>query len=139
MRQSWPAGHNVPISRAQRAGDFVFTAAYGPWVFDPRNLVFDAEGRVIDDGTGNRDMPFEEQVRRTFGFVTENLALAGCTLSDVVESHCWLSDARDFVRFNEIYAEYFTDNRPVRTVFPSAFMFCCKVEIQVLAYKPAAG
>lgn len=139
MRQSWPAAHDVPISRAQRAGDFVFTAAYGPWVFDPKDLVYDAEGRVIDDGTGNRDMPFDEQVHRTFGFVQENLALAGCTLDDVVESRCWLADPRDFRRFNELYATYFRGNRPVRTVFPSAFMFPCRVEIQVVAWKPLAG
>ena len=139
MQHSWPASHNVPISRARRAGDFVFTSAYGPWTFDPRELTFDGDGRVTGDGTGLEDMPFDEQVRRTFGFVTENLALAGCTLDDVVESRCWLADARDFVRFNTLYAEYFKENRPVRTVFPSQFMFPCKVEIQVVAYRPAGA
>jgi len=136
MRQSWPANHNVPISRVLRAGDFVFTSAYGPWTFDPADLVFDDAGRMIDDGTGNIGMPFDEQVHRTFGFVTENLALAGCTLEDVVESRCWLAEARDFAPFNAVYATYFMSNRPVRTVFPSGFMFCCKVEIQVIAWKP---
>jgi enamine deaminase RidA (YjgF/YER057c/UK114 family) len=136
MRQSWPAGHNVPISRAQRAGDFVLTSAYGPWTFDPLDVTFADDGTILDDGTGLRDMPFDEQVHRTFGFVKENLALADCTLDDVVESRCWLADPRDFVRFNEIYADYFTTSKPVRTVFPTAFMFPCRVEIQVVAYKP---
>ena len=30
MRQAWPAHPEVPISKAVRAGDFVFTSAYGP-------------------------------------------------------------------------------------------------------------
>jgi 2-iminobutanoate/2-iminopropanoate deaminase len=130
-------GHpQVPLSKAVRAGDFVFTSAYGPWVFDPKDVVFDAEGRILDDGTGLADTPFDEQVRLTFGLVREALAAAGCGLEDVVDCQVWLADARDFVRFNEIYREYFTHDPPVRSVFPQAFMFRCRVEVKVIAYKP---
>ena len=94
MKQAFPASHAVPISKAIRAGDFVFTSAYGPWLFDPVDVTFDDAGNIIDDGTGNRSMPFEEQVHRTFGFVNEALAVAGCTLDDVVNSECWLTDPR---------------------------------------------
>lgn len=138
MKQCWPAHHAVPISQTVRAGDFVFTSAYGPWTFDPREVTFDSEGNILDDGTGLRDMPFDEQVHRTFGFVTAALANADCTLADVVETRAWLSDARDFVRFNEIYRTYFAVDPPVRSVFPVRFMFPCKVELQVTAWKPPA-
>ena len=94
---AYPAHPEVPISKAVRAGDFVFTSAYGPWNFDPAKVVFDADGAILDDGSGNKDMPFEEQVHRTFAMVKEALAVAGCTLDDVVDCQCWLSDARDFV------------------------------------------
>lgn len=133
----WPSHREVPISRAVRAGDFVFTSAYGPWLFDPRRCTFDAAGNVLDDGTGNRDMPFDAQVRATFGFIEQALAAAGCTLADVVDCQVWLRDARDFVRFNEIYREYFPHEPPVRSVFPTAFMFPCKVEMKVVAWRPA--
>jgi enamine deaminase RidA (YjgF/YER057c/UK114 family) len=136
LRQSWPARHDVPISMAQRAGDFVFTSAYGPWTFDPRDVTFGPDGAVLDDGTGNRDMPFDDQVRRTVAHVEAALAVAGCTLADVIECRCWLADARDFVRFNAIYATYFPRNPPVRSVFPAAFMFPCRVEMQAVAWKP---
>ena len=126
----------VPISEAVRAGDFVFTSAYGPWVFDPKDVVFDAEGRILDDGTGRADTPFDEQVRLTIGMIEAALASAGCTLADVVDCQVWLSDARDFVRFNEIYQQYFPKDPPVRSVFPQAFMFRCKLEIKAIAYKP---
>jgi enamine deaminase RidA (YjgF/YER057c/UK114 family) len=135
-KKAYPAHHAVPISQAVRAGDFVFTSAYGPWTFDPKNVVFDAEGNVIDDGSGNKNVPFAEQVHLTFGFVRDALAVAGCTLDDVVDCQCWLTDPRDFVAFNEIYRTYFTKDPPVRSVFPIRFMFDVKVEIKVTAYKP---
>ena len=136
MKQAFPADHAVPISKAIRAGDFVFTSAYGPWVFDPREVTFDEAGEIIDDGTGNKSMPFDEQVHRTIGFIKEALAVAGCTLDDVINSECWLTDPRDFVAFNAIYKTYFKADPPVRSIFPMRFMFACKVEMKVVAYKP---
>ncbi|MCB2054109.1 MAG: RidA family protein [Geminicoccaceae bacterium] len=137
-RRAWPVRHDVPISMVQRAGDFVLTSAFGPWLFDPKDVTFAADGTILDDGTGLADMLFDEQVHRTFAHVQEALAVAGCTLADVVECRCWLADARDFVAFNAIYAGYFEKDPPVRSVFPSAFMFRCKVEMQAIAYKPQA-
>lgn len=136
MKQFFPADHAVPISKAVRTGDFVFTSAYGPWLFDPLDVTYDEAGDVIDDGTGNGGMSLEEQVHRTFGFIKEALAVAGCTLADVVSCECWLSDARDFVAFNRIYKTYFSANPPVRSIFPMRFNFKCKVEVKVVAYKP---
>jgi len=48
-------------------------------------------------------MPFDEQVHRTFGFIKEALAMAGCGLDDVVNCECWITDPRNFVPFNAIY------------------------------------
>jgi enamine deaminase RidA (YjgF/YER057c/UK114 family) len=135
-KQAYPAHPEVPISKAIRAGDFVFTSAYGPWTFDPRKVTFDADGRILSDGTDNRNVPFDEQVHRTFGFVRNALAAAQCSLDDVVDCQVWLADPRDFVRFNEIYRTYFTKDPPVRSVFPIGFMFDVKIEIKVIAYKP---
>jgi 2-iminobutanoate/2-iminopropanoate deaminase len=134
--KTYPAHPEVPISKAIRAGDFVFTSAYGPWTFDPLKVVFDEIGNVIDDGSGHKNVPFDEQVHLTFGFIREALSVAGCSLEDVVSCECWLADARDFVAFNRIYRQYFTHNPPVRSVFPTRFMFDVKVELKAIAYKP---
>ena len=136
VKQTYPAHPEVPISRAIRAGDFVFTSAYGPWTFDPLEVRFDKSGRILDDGTGRKNVPFDEQVHLTIGFIHSALSAAGCTLDDIVDAQVWLADARDFVRFNEIYRSYFTKDPPVRSVFPIAFMFDVKIEIKVIAYKP---
>lgn len=136
MKVAFPAHPEVPISKAVRAGDFVFTSAYGPWPFDPSKVVFDHVGNILDDGTPNQKMPITEQIDRTIGYISEALAVAGCTLGDVISCECWLADPRDFVTFNAIYRTYFTRDPPVRSVFPMRFMFNCKVEMKVVAYKP---
>ena len=136
MKQTYRIDHNVPISKTVRAGDFVFTSAFGPWLFDPRNVTFDDAGNILDDGTGNGSMPFDEQVHRTFGFIKNALDVAGCTLDDVINCECWLTDPRDFVPFNAIYKTYFTSDPPARCIFPMRFMLNCKVEMKVIAYKP---
>src|SRR5262245_43704996 len=74
VKRAVPAHPEVPISKAVRAGDFVFTSAYGPWTFDPTKVSFDEAGRILDDGTDNQSMPFDEQVHRTFDFVKAALA-----------------------------------------------------------------
>jgi 2-iminobutanoate/2-iminopropanoate deaminase len=137
VKTAYPAHPEVPISKAVRAGDFVFTSAYGPWTFDPREVVFDEAGNILDDGTGKAGMPFDDQVHATFGFIKAALAVAGCDLADVVDCQVWLARACDFVRFNEIYREYFRRDPPVRSVFPQSFMFKCLLEIKVTAYKPS--
>ena len=136
MKKAFPIDHAVPISKAIRAGDFVFTSAFGPWVFNPANLKYDDAGNIIDDGTDNQSMGFEQQVHRTFDFIKVALAVADCTLDDVVSSECWLTDPRDFMAFNAIYKTYFKSDPPVRSIFPMRFMFSCKVEMKVVAYKP---
>ena len=136
MKKAFPIDHAVPISKAIRAGDFVFTSAFGPWVFNPANLKYDDACNIIDDGTDNQSMGFEQQVHRTFDFIKAALAVADCTLDDVISSECWLTDPRDFMAFNAIYKTYFKSDPPVRSIFPMRFMFSCKVEMKVVAYKP---
>ena len=68
-----------------------------------------------------------------FQYVIDALQAAGASLSDVVAVDCWLADPRDFAAFNAIYARYFPSNPPARTVFPSRFMFACKVEMRATA------
>ena len=64
------------------------------------------------------------------------LALADCTLDDVVKANCWLDDTRDFWSFNRIYASYFPNGAPARSTVRSQLMVDAKVEVDVIAYKP---
>jgi len=124
-----------PISRAVRAGDFVITSAFGDRIMGP-DAVYDAQGLPLPTGARRASVTFPEEVHGTFKSVIDALALADCTLDDVVDSQVWLRDPRDFHEMNRIYKTYFTKSRPIRSVFQNHFMFEFRIEIKVVAYKP---
>ena len=126
----------VPISLTRRAGDFVFVSGLGDHFFTPGEVTFDAEGRVMDDGSGCGQRSIEQQTRGVLSRLQTALAEEDCTLADVVELTVWLSDARDFVGFNETYKEFFREPQPTRAVVRADFMFDAKIEVKATAYKP---
>ena len=80
----------------------------------PRSLVTKAEdGRIVAGG-------IEAHTRQTLKNVAHVLALAGCTLEDVVKTTVWLEDARDFDEFNRVYEEFFGGNKPSRSTVQTA-------------------
>lgn len=110
----------MPFSPAVRAGDFVFCSG---------QVAMKENGEVEDGG-------IEAQTRRTMENVKKVLALADCTLADVVKVTVWLDDTRDFWTFNRIYLDYFGEHPPARSCVRSEMMVDCKIEIEVTAYKP---
>ena len=125
-----------PISLAMRAGDFVFTSAQGDHGFDPAAVVYDAKGLVVSDGNTLPPRSMAEETRSTLRNIEASLAEAGCTLADVVDTSVWLRDPRDFAAMNQAYAEFFKRDCPTRSIFRIDFMFDCRIEIKVTAYKP---
>ena len=110
----------MPLSLGLQVGDFVFTAGQVP---------YDEHGNVIEGG-------IETQTRVVMERIKAILAEAGCTMGDVVKTHCYLQDTRDFERFNKTYGEYFSDKPPVRTTVRVDLIFDMKVEVEAIAYKP---
>lgn len=114
-------GKPLPFSKAVRAGDFVYVSG---------QVAFNEQG-VIAWGD------IETQTKVTMDNVKKALALAGCTLADVVKVGVWLDDARDFWGFNKAYVESFEGLAlPARSCVRSSMMVDCKVEIDAIAYKP---
>ncbi len=133
-------GHEpgFPISMAMRAGDFVFTSAQGDHGFNPADVVYDGKGLVISDGSNLPPRSVAEETRGVLRCLEASLKEAGCTLEDVVDSSVWLRDPRDFHEMNKAYAEFFKRDCPTRSIFRIDFMFDCRVEIKVIAYRPLA-
>jgi enamine deaminase RidA (YjgF/YER057c/UK114 family) len=133
-------GHEpgFPISMAMRAGDFVFTSAQGDHGFNPADVVYDDKGLVISDGSNLPPRSVAEETRDVLRNLEASLKEAGCTLEDVVDSSVWLRDPRDFHAMNEAYKEFFKRDCPTRSIFRVDFMFDCRIEIKVTAYKPLA-
>jgi reactive intermediate/imine deaminase len=114
-----PGGQPLPFSSAVKAGPFVFVAG---------QIAMGDNGELVPGG-------IEAQTRQTLKNVEKALALAGCTLKDVVKSTVWLDDARDFWTFNRVYAEFFPESKPARSTTQATLMIDAKVEIEVIAYK----
>jgi reactive intermediate/imine deaminase len=112
--------HKMPLSKAVRAGD---------WVFVSGVTAIDKLGQVLNAG-------IEEQTRQVLQTIRGVLESAGCEMSDVVKTTVWLEDPRDFWSFNRVYAEFFPSDAPARSTLQSGLMLDCKVEIEALAYKP---
>jgi len=110
----------LPRSLATKAGGFVFVGG---------QVARDENGDLIAGG-------IEAHTRQTMKNVADALALAGCTLEDVVKTTVWLDDARDFDDFNRVYSEFFHGNKPTRSTIQAKNMVGTKVEIEVVAYRP---
>ncbi|MEJ8814918.1 RidA family protein [Variovorax ureilyticus] len=115
-----PATRNLPRSLATKAGDFVFVGG---------QVARDEDGRIVPGG-------IEAHARQTLKNVVQALAVAGCTLEDVVKTNVWLDDALDFNAFNRVYGEFFRDHKPSRSTLQAKNVAGSKVEIEVIAYKP---
>ncbi len=114
-------GAILPLSKAIRAGDFVFVSG---------QLGLNSHGQLA--GT-----TIEAQTRQCLQNISALLAEAGASLPHVVKASVWLVDGRDFARFNQIYAEYFGHNPPTRSTVVSGLVLPgALVEIEVLAYAP---
>lgn len=134
--QGFGSEPGFPISLAMRAGDFVFTSAQGDHGFNPADVVYDKKGLVVSDGNTLPPRSMADETRATLRNIEASLQEAGCSLADVVDTSVWLRDPRDFAEMNRAYGEFFTKNQPTRSIFRIDFMFDCRVEIKVTAYKP---
>ena len=113
-------GRVLSLSKAMRAGDFVFLTGQIPM----------RDGVVVTEGT------VEAQTRLVLDAIAATLAEAGCELGDVVKSMVWLRDRSDFPGFNAVYGEYFPRNPPARSAVVSELLVDVRVEVEVVAYKP---
>ncbi len=105
-------------SQALRVGDFVYTAGMGPVHPSTRQVV----GETI-----------EEQTDQTLENIKAILEAAGLRMENVVKTTVHLSDLSLFPRFNETYARFFPDPKPVRTTVGSILPGIL-IEIDVVAF-----
>ncbi|MEZ0467895.1 RidA family protein [Phaeobacter sp. SYSU ZJ3003] len=114
-------GTPVPLSKAVRAGDFIFLSG---------QLGFGSDGKIVEGGIA-------PQTRQCLISIEKLLQDMGAKLTEVVRATVWLTDTHDFARFNAVYAEYFAESPPARSTVCSALMLPdAKVEIEVTIFKP---
>lgn len=95
-------------------------AAIGPYsqAVQAGNLVFVSGQLPIDPATGEfAGATIGEQTRQSLTNIRSILEAAGYTMNDVVKTTVLLADIGDFAPMNQVYAEFFTDNKPARAAF----------------------
>lgn len=95
-----PGGH---YSQAIIHQGMVYVSGQLP--FDPRT-----GAKVLDS--------IEDQVRQVLKNLKAILEAADSGLHRVIKTTIYLSDMRDWDRVNQIYAEFFGDHRPARSIVP---------------------
>jgi 2-iminobutanoate/2-iminopropanoate deaminase len=89
-----------PYSQAIRAGDLVFVSGQVP----------------VDVRTGKLAEGIAAQTRQILENLRAVLVAAGATMEQVVKVTIFLGRWEDFAAVNEVYATYFTERPPARSV-----------------------
>ena len=122
-RLRYPIGNknpNLPFHPAVRAGDFVFVS-----------------GQVAKDANGNMvEGTIEVETQATIDAIRHILAEDGVSLADVVRVTTYLQDARDFGRYNKVFAANFTEAGLARTTVEARAVIATKIEMDAIAYSP---
>jgi 2-iminobutanoate/2-iminopropanoate deaminase len=114
-----------PYSPVRRVGDWVITSGQV-------GLAEDRTGAsaLVPGGT-------VAELRQALQNVAEVLAIEGATLPDVVKTTLYLVDMGDFTAVNEVWVEFFVENRPTRSaVAVAALPVGARVEVEAWAYAP---
>ena len=108
-----------PYSQAVKAGNMLFVSGQVPFVPETMEIV---EGDV------------KAQTAQSLKNVQAILTEAGLDFSHVVKSTVFIKDMNEFAQINEVYAEFFGENKPARACVEVARLpRDVKVEIEVIA------
>jgi 2-iminobutanoate/2-iminopropanoate deaminase len=74
----------------------------------------------LDPETGELRKGLEAQTKQVMENLKEVVEEAGSSMKKVVKTTILLADIDDYAAVNEIYAEYFKENKPARSTFAVA-------------------
>ena len=108
-----------PYSQAVKAGNLLFVSGQVPFVPETMEIV---EGDV------------KAQIAQSLKNLQAILKEAGADFSNVVKTTVFIKDMNEFAQINEVYAEYFGENKPARACVEVARLpKDVKVEIELIA------
>ncbi|HXH69540.1 MAG TPA: RidA family protein [Pyrinomonadaceae bacterium] len=109
-----------PYSQAVKAGNLIFCSGQIP--LDPQT------GEFVSEDVA-------EQTRQVLKNLSAVLEAAKTSLNNVVKTTVFLADMNDFAQMNEVYAEFFSENKPARaTVQAARLPRDARVEIECIAF-----
>jgi 2-iminobutanoate/2-iminopropanoate deaminase len=109
----------LPYSDAVRAGDLLYLAGTVGTAPGTRSLV---EGGI------------QAETRQALENIQRNLETHGSSMDRAVKCTVFLADIKDFDAMNDVYRQYFPNNKPARTtVGVAALPLGARVEIECIA------
>lgn len=131
----------VPVARPQPLGKYPSHRIHGDTIYLSGISARLPDGSIAGttrhaDGSVTRDI--EVQTRVVIENVRAALAEAGASLADCIDILVFLTDMKDFPKYNAVYGEYFEASAPTRTTvgvseLPRPDMI---VEMKVVACRP---
>ena len=90
-----------PYSQGVKAGDFIYTSGQLAIVPETGELI---KGDI------------QKETRQCLDNVKAVLAEGGASFEDIVKVTVFVTDIKNFTLINEVYAEYFTNHKPARSL-----------------------
>ena len=110
-----------PYSQATEVNGFIFTSGQIPLIPETGELVSD---------------DIKKATARSLDNIKAILEEAGSSLDKVLKVNIFLDDVNDFAAVNEVYAKYFTENKPARSCVEVANLpKKALIEIEAIAVK----
>ena len=121
----------------------IISTKIAPAVVGPYSQALEVNGFVfcsgqigIDPKTGEVDPTIEGQTRQTLNNLRAVINASGSDFDHVVKITIYLTNMADYAKVNEIYAGYFTKNKPARaTVAVASLPREVLIEIDAIAVK----
>lgn len=114
-------------------------SAVGPYSqgIEGNNMIFTSGQLPVDMETGEVCTgDIERETRLAIEGLTAVLAAGGASLENIVKVTVFVTDIGDFSAINEVYAEYFTDHKPARSLVEvSKLPKGANIEIEAIAIK----
>ena len=108
-------------------GPYSQAVVFGKFIF--------CSGQIgVNPKTGNVDPKIEEQVKQTLNNLQAVVIASGSDFNHVLKTTIYLANMSDYTKVNEIYAQYFTKNKPARaTVAVASLPREVLIEINAIA------
>lgn len=121
----------------------VIATANAPKAVGPYSQAIEVNGTLyisgqipVNPADGSVPETIAEQTRQSLKNIGAILAEAGMDYTDVVKTTVLLDDIANFKAANEVYAEFFTEDKPARACYQvAALPLGVKIEIEAVAVK----
>lgn len=118
----------------QPVGPYSQALRVGPWLFCSGQIPLSAESSQVIG------QDIETQTKQVFKNIQAVLSAENMNFENVVKTLVFLTDMKEFSKFNEVYKSYFSNHSPARScVEVSALPKSVKVEVEVIAFQDSSS